>query len=129
MLYSTLFAEAFPAGWESKGWARRVLNEFWKFGAMFIVLIYLCNLRSHLIKTTKVPLPNSVEEMALPKYSYKLLLPPYMTEPGMPDYIFSMERQGRLVKDLHGKKRNISLLKVSCRQTVKATLVYFSGQS
>ena len=107
MLFSTIFAEAFPASWEGNGWAQRVLNEVWKFGAMFIVFIYLCNLRSHLIKTIKVPPPNTVEELALPKYNYKVLLSPDLTVPGMPDFIFSLERQGRLVKDLHGKKRSV----------------------
>ena len=39
---------------------------------MFIVLIYLCNLRSHLIKEDLEPSPNSIDELAGTKYSHKL---------------------------------------------------------
>lgn len=30
----------------NKGVARRILTEVWKWGALFVVLVYLCNLRS-----------------------------------------------------------------------------------
>ena len=45
------FAFAFPANKQSgnpglvKGAARRLLTELWKWVAMFIILMYLCNLR------------------------------------------------------------------------------------
>ena len=107
IVYSILFAEAFPAKWEVKGAGRRVFNEFWKFGAMFIVLFYLCNLRSHLIKTIKIPPPNSIEELALPRYTYKLLTSPFVLMPGMPAYLQSINKQGRFVLTLRGKKRKV----------------------
>lgn len=101
--YSIIFAEAFPTKWELKGAGRRVFNEFWKFGAMFIVLIYLCNLRSHLIRTIKVPPAKSFKDLSLPQYTYKVLLPSYMIVPGMPDYIHAINKQGRFVTTIHGK--------------------------
>lgn len=52
-----------------------MFNEIWKFGAMFIIIFYLCNLRSHLIKKLRVAPPNSIEDLALPSYKYKVMIP------------------------------------------------------
>ena len=58
--------------------ARRVLVEFWKWTAMFIVLIYLCNLRSHLIKGIPIKPPLSMEELTSDRFNYKILIFPSM---------------------------------------------------
>ena len=112
VFYSILFAEAFPIKWEEKGAGRRVLNDFWKFGAMFIVLVYLCNLRSHLIKAIKVAPPNSLEDLALPKYTYKLLGLYWYKNPNNFLPIESMKKQNRIIIS-NGKKEHclISLAK------------------
>ena len=68
--FSILFAETFPSWWEAEGKARTVLNEFWKFGAMFIVLIYLCNLRSHLIKGIKERPIQSFQELLKSDFAF-----------------------------------------------------------
>ena len=70
---------------------------------MFIVLIYLCNFRSHMIKKVKVPPPNSWEDLALPRYSYKVLVG-YGIE-GTGETANSLVRQDRLV--IHKGKRNL----------------------
>ena len=72
--FAIMFAEEFPSSWEKRGTARRLLNEFWKWGAMFIVLIYLCNLRSHLIKGITQKPPQSLWELGSTKYTYKVLV-------------------------------------------------------
>ena len=61
--FSILFAEGFPARWEENGKARIVLTQFWNFATMFIVLIYLCNLRSHLIRGIKEKPIQSYQEL------------------------------------------------------------------
>ena len=50
------------------------MNEVWKWGAMFIILLYLCNLRSHLIKGIMMKSPESIEELATTRYSFKVLI-------------------------------------------------------
>ena len=51
VIYSTLFAEGLLSQWSgSHGYARKFFIMIWELGAMFIVFIYLCNFRSHLIK-------------------------------------------------------------------------------
>ena len=104
--FSIFYAEAFPTKWEGTGAGRRVFNEFWKFGAMFIVFVYLCNLRSHLIKTVKMPAPNSLEELASPRYPYKLLAPPNMAL--MNASAKSLEEQGRIVTQLQGRGKDFN---------------------
>ena len=100
-IYSTLFAEAFPARWDKKGIARRLIGVVWKFGAMFLVLSYLCNLRSHLIKPITVKPPESIKELVSSKYSYKILiLPAFANFPALQ----TMDNPGRLVKHLKSKK-------------------------
>ena len=101
-LYSVLFAEALPAKWEERGAARRVFNEAWKWGAMFIVLIYLCNLRSHLIKKIPVKPPDSIEELVSSNYDYKILI-----FPGFDNHptLRGMENKKRLVMQKKGTIR------------------------
>ena len=92
--FSILFAEGFPSSWEGRGAARRLLNEVWKWGAMIIVLVYRCNLRSHLIKGSTIKPPRSIEELGSTRYTYKVLIFfPFKYQPEM----IPMQRQNRQV--------------------------------
>ena len=70
--YRILFAEAFPPGWEDSGRARILLSQFWKFAVMLVIAVYLCNLRSHLIRGLKTDAPDSFHTLAASEFSYKL---------------------------------------------------------
>ena len=73
-VFSILFAEAFPSKWQDKGKSRILLSVVWSIVSMLVVFIYLCNLRSHLIKKMDEVPPESLDDFILPKYSYKLHL-------------------------------------------------------
>ena len=62
MTYSILFAETFPKKWNKEGVARMVLTFAWHITAMFVILIYLCNLRVHLIKRDEESVPRNIKE-------------------------------------------------------------------
>lgn len=102
--FSILFAEGFPSQWEKKGVARKILTEVWKYVAMFIVLVYLCNLRSHLIKGVIEAPPNSEDELASTKYKYPVMvIEPFKVLPNM----IKLKKQNRLM--LKTCKRYFSL--------------------
>ena len=93
MSFSILFAESFPSQWEEKGVARKILTEIWKFVAMFIVLVYLCNLRSHLIKGIVQAPPKNENELASTKYNYPVMvIDPMKILPNM----IKLKKQNRL---------------------------------
>ena len=63
---------------------------------MFIVLAYLCNLRSYLIKKNTAKPPNTLEELASSVYDYKILMfPGFDAHPAFQ----SMANKERLVVD------------------------------
>ena len=70
LTFSILFAETFPSSW--KGKSRIFLSTVWITASMFLVFIYLCNLRSHLMMGIQETAPNSLEELVQTKYSHKL---------------------------------------------------------
>ena len=72
VVFSIVFAEAYPTKWQGKGKSRLLLSAIWSMVSMFIVFIYLCNLRSHLIKELEEVPPKSFKEFVLTKYSYRL---------------------------------------------------------
>ena len=71
-VFSILFAESYPFKWQEKGQSRIMLSVVWSMVSMFVAFIYLCNLRSHLIKKMEEVPPKSIEDFILPQYSYKL---------------------------------------------------------
>lgn len=92
LTFSILFAEAFPSGW--KGKSRIFLSTIWITGSMFIIFIYLCNLRSHLIRGIQEIPPGSIEEFIQDKFSQKLHYFPRLR--AAPDFK-QLAMQGRYV--------------------------------
>ena len=59
-----------------------------------------------------MPPPNSLKELALPRYTYKVLTPPGLEQIG-PDYM-AIKKQGRIVTNPEGKRWK---LKASYQET------------
>ena len=124
MVFSILFAEVFPFKWEKKGKSRILLSTTWILASMFMVFIYLCNLRSHLVRAFEETPPYSTEELALPKHYYKLhFFPPTTAEP----FVQSLVKQGRFVPTPGNKFQLIYKLAIWGLQICSAIQSYFQA--